>query len=261
MNNGQELIQKIHAGAIKCIIFDFDGTLYDIKEPLKSAVGNVVNAYNINADQELLLQEIGALIESIQAHPIPKIILESHDIFQHITTLNNIRFLKKLRIAAKMFTKYQAMAKDSSFFGSVEPLLEKLQKNSELIIVSHNQTAHIEEHLEKAHLQQYFSEIYGADELTALKPDPRVFDFFLEKEETYNPKEILYIGDMPTDIQAGNEAGFWTIAVQSGISSREVLERYGPDLFLNNLDELLNIVKKKNQLPSKSKLEKAKVRM
>ncbi|MGV9172945.1 MAG: HAD family hydrolase [Promethearchaeia archaeon] len=261
MKPSQELIKKLRTHALKCFIFDFDGTLYDIKQPLKDAVAEVMDRYHLRVDKELLLQEIGSVIESIQAHPIPKIILESHDIFEHVTTLNDIRFLKKLKIAAKMFTKYQSNAKESSFFTNVEFLAQKLYDSSELIIVSHNQTAHIEERLEKAKLASYFSEIHGADKLQALKPNPRVFDFFLEKDEEYSPKEIAVIGDMPTDIQAGNKAGFWTIAVQSGITDRDVLERYGPDLILNSLDDLVGIIENGNQLPSKSNLNKAKIKM
>jgi HAD superfamily hydrolase (TIGR01549 family) len=261
MKNGQELIKKIQSGAIKCLLFDFDGTLYDIKEPLEQAVDEAIKSYHLNADKELLLQEIAALIESIQAHPIPKIILQSHEIFKHITALSDISFLKKLRIATKMFSNFQAKARESTFFPSVEPVIQKLQENCELIIVSHNQTAHIKEHLKKTQLEHYFDEVYGADKLEALKPDPRVFDFFLQKEESYSPKEILYIGDMPTDIQAGNDAGFWTIAIQSGITNRETLWDYGPDLLLNNLHDLLDIIEKKDHLPSQSKMNKAKVRM
>ncbi|MFO8018084.1 MAG: HAD family hydrolase [Promethearchaeia archaeon] len=261
MKSDQELIKKLRSNTLKCVIFDFDGTVYDIKEPLEDAVKEVIESYNIQADEELLLQEIAAIIESIQAHPIPKIILQSYDIFNQVTALSDIRFLKKLKIAAKMFTKYQANAKESSVFASVEPVVQHFKKAAEIIIVSHNQTAHIEDHLEKARLTSYFDKIYGADKLEALKPDPRVFDFFLEKEEGYSPKDIVVIGDMPTDIQAGNEAGFWTIAVQSGITSRDMLANYGPDLLLNNLGELLAILKNEDQLPSKSKINKAKVKM
>jgi len=63
--------------------------------------------------------------------------------------------------------------------------------------------------------------------------------------ETYNNRkrnEFLMIGDMPSDITAGSEAGFWTIGVASGVSKKEILLGYGPDLLIDSLDELLKIL-------------------
>ena len=50
------------------------------------------------------------------------------------------------------------------------------------------------------------------------------------------------IGDMPSDIIAGREAGLWTIGVTSGVSKKEILVEYQPDLIIDSLEELLNVL-------------------
>ena len=56
--------------------------------------------------------------------------------------------------------------------------------------------------------------------------------------------ETIFIGDMGTDIQAGKNAGVRTIAVSSGLMSREKLEMEHPDYLVTsilNLKDLFGI--------------------
>jgi phosphoglycolate phosphatase-like HAD superfamily hydrolase len=64
----------------------------------------------------------------------------------------------------------------------------------------------------------------------------------LENYEKRRRDEFLMIGDMPSDITAGREAGFWTIGVASGVSKYEILIEYKPDLLIKSLDDLLKIL-------------------
>jgi len=50
------------------------------------------------------------------------------------------------------------------------------------------------------------------------------------------------IGDMPSDIIAGRDAGLWTIGVASGVSKKEILSEYKPDLLIDSLDELVQLL-------------------
>ena len=113
MKNSEQLIKRLKSGFFRGIIFDFDGTILDIREPLEKSIQEVFNEYKIETEIETTIQEIGALLETIQAYPLPKILLQSHDIFKYITTLKNITFLKKLQIAAKIFTKYLTLSKEA----------------------------------------------------------------------------------------------------------------------------------------------------
>jgi HAD superfamily hydrolase (TIGR01549 family) len=240
MKNGQ-VIEKLKAKQYKAVIFDFDGTILDVKKPLDTAVTEVFNEKGINTDMEATIHEIGAILESIQGYPIPKILLQSYDIFQHITALQKHSFLKKFRIALKIFSKYQVYSKDAQLFPGIIDLLEYL-KDLDLYIVSHNQTNNVIEHLQEKGIEKYFKNIFGADKLTVLKPNPDALLPVLEQYNKIGGKNFLILGDMPSDIESGKEAGIQTLAIASGISERELLSEYHPDLLVDSISELLNLL-------------------
>ncbi|MBA7520931.1 Phosphoglycolate phosphatase [subsurface metagenome] len=216
-----QLIKRLQNGTIRGIIFDFDGTILDIRKTLKDAIEEIYEEKHISADIESTMQEIGALMETIQGLPLPRIVLESFNLFKYIESLQPLTYLKKLRIATKIFTRYLEYAKDASFYPEATEFINKYKKNYDLFIVSHNQTKNIIPHLEEKKVKNFFKGIFGADLLPALKPDPNALNPVFESYKSAKLKEFVMIGDMPSDIEAGKEAGVWTIGVASGVSKRE----------------------------------------
>lgn len=242
MSREQELKEKLQSGSLRAIIFDFDGTLLDIREILEKSIEEILIEKNINVDMETTIQEIGALLETIQGYPLPKVVLESFEIFKHITSLQDLSYFKQLRTAVEIFAKYLEYSKNAPLLPGVKPLLKKLNKSFDLFIVSHNKTETIIDHLEKEGISNFFKGIYGSDRIPVQKPDPLALQPPLE---TYNNKkrnEFVMIGDMPSDITAGIEAGFWTIGVASGVSKKEILSDYKPDLLIDSLDDFLQML-------------------
>jgi HAD superfamily hydrolase (TIGR01549 family) len=242
MNRANELNNRLESGSLRGIIFDFDGTLLDIREILEKSIKEVIVDQNINIDMEITIQEIGALLETIQGFPLPKILLESYEIFKHITSLNNLSYFKQLRIAVKIFTKYLEYSKEAPLLPGVKSLLQKLAKSFDLFIVSHNKTETIMEHLENENIAKLFKGVYGSDRIPVQKPDPLALQPPLETYEKRKRDDFLMIGDMPSDIIAGRDAGLWTIGVASGVSKKEILSEYKPDLLIDSLDELIQLL-------------------
>ena len=242
MSRDKQLIELLQTGSLRGIIFDFDGTLLDIREILEKSIEEILGKQNLDLDMDVTIQEIGALLETIQGYPLPKVLLESYEIFNHITALKGLTYFKKLQIAVKIFAKYLEYAKEASFFSVVKSLLKKLRKSCDLFIVSHNKTETIIEHLEKEGLSDFFRGVYGSDKIPLQKPDPLALQPPLENYEKRHREEFLMIGDMPSDITAGREAGMWTIGIASGVSKNDILKEYKPDLLIDSLDELLKIL-------------------
>ncbi|MFW9950135.1 MAG: HAD family hydrolase [Candidatus Thorarchaeota archaeon] len=246
MSSDNQLVKRLQNGNIRGIIFDFDGTILDIREPLQKSIEEIFEEKQIKADIETTMQEIGALMEIIQGTPLPKILLESFELFKYITSLQSITFLKKLRIAVKIFTRYLTLAKEAPFYPEAEEFISKFKKSYDFFIVSHNQTKNIIPHLEENKLKSVFKGVFGADLLPGLKPDPSALNPVFESYKSCNLKEFIMIGDMPSDIQAGKEAGVWTIGVASGVSKKEMLAEFKPDLLIDSLEELKKLIVNKN---------------
>ncbi|TFF85404.1 MAG: HAD family hydrolase [Promethearchaeota archaeon] len=241
IQENNQLVKWLEENKLKAIIFDFDGVLLDIREPLERSIKEVFEKNDIEVDLDKSIQEIGGVLESVQGFPMPKIILESHNIFRFITTLEDISFLKKLKLATEIFTKYLEYEKDAELFPEAYLLIEQLSKSYDLYIVSHNQSKNLENHLNKKNISQFFKGVFGADNLPELKPSPAALQPVLSKYTPLHRNEFLIIGDMPTDIEAGQEAGIWTVAISSGISNKEILSNYRPELLLDSLTQLLEL--------------------
>ncbi|NHJ19534.1 MAG: HAD family hydrolase [Candidatus Lokiarchaeota archaeon] len=253
MISDNQLVKRLQNGTIRGIIFDFDGTVLDIRESLQKSIEEVYEEKQIKTNIETTMQEIGALMEIIQGTPLPKIILESFELFKYITSLQSLTFFKKLRIAVKIFTRYLTLAKEAPFYPEATDFISKYKKSYDFFIVSHNQTKNIIPHLEENKVKSVFKGVFGADLLPNLKPDPTALNPVFETYKSCNLKEFVMIGDMPSDIQAGREAGVWTIGVASGVSKKEMLAEFEPDLLIDSLEELKKLIEKKNISDSSTK--------
>ncbi|MBN1801082.1 MAG: HAD family hydrolase [Candidatus Lokiarchaeota archaeon] len=241
----ESTIKRLNSRSFKGIIFDFDGTLLDIKNAMVKAIEEIFAENKIDFEPEASLQEIGALLETLQGYPLPKIVLNSYEIFKYITTFKDITYIKKILISTKIFAKYLEYARQAPLVPGARELLEILKNKlgCDLFIISHNKKENLLFHLDKYGILNYFKGVFGTDDLPALKPDPQSLEPAI-KEYPISVKrsEFVMIGDMPTDIQAGREAGFQTIALASGISNRNVLLNSRPNLIVNTLTELIDLI-------------------
>jgi len=55
-----------------------------------------------------------------------------------------------------------------------------------------------------------------------------------------SPEECVFVGDSRVDVIAGKKAGLRTIAVHTGVASKELLAREGPDYVLSDLNWLIS---------------------
>jgi phosphoglycolate phosphatase len=90
-------------------------------------------------------------------------------------------------------------------------------------------------------LAGYFAEVHGGDTSPCLKPDPCAINGIIAK---YNiPKDrVLFIGDMTVDIETGKNANVRTCAVAYGFDDKEKLKGLNPDLLIDDLMELKDLI-------------------
>jgi len=236
---------ELNLRSFSLVIFDLDGVIIDIADCLKKALMDGITKYSLEANADEILVDLAGLIEKMQATPIPETILNAKELLD-VEYLNsaNITILKKLRIAAHIYSEFKKYKDETAtLYPRVEQLLTILSKKKKLAMLTNNRKSSAVKTLKKFGLDQFFNEkyIYGFDETGKLKPEP---DGLLKilKDMRVRADKAIFIGDMVTDVIAGNRAGVRTVCVTSGLSQKEDLEKENPYLLLKEIQDLFLIL-------------------
>ncbi|MFX1570385.1 MAG: HAD family hydrolase [Promethearchaeota archaeon] len=233
-------MEKINLEKYKGIIFDMDGVIYDISEAIKKAVDDSVEKYAMTVNPDDVMEEIAHLIEEIQNYPVPKILLNSYDLLK-VKFLEGISYFKKLRIAIFMFNQFNKYKEaESRIFDGIDDLISKLAKRVKLAILTNNKSQYAEEVLDKFKLSEYFETIVGFNEVTEVKPNPEGILKILDKWNL-KPSDVIFIGDMTTDVDAGKAAKVKMICVASGLAQKKNLLEHNPDILVDNTENLIKL--------------------
>jgi phosphoglycolate phosphatase len=122
-------------------------------------------------------------------------------------------------------------------FDGLIPVLEALQKDHLLAVISSNGFRTISKMLERFGFDRFFQEILGSDFLFSKKDKiaHALSKYGIDRERTF------YIGDTTGDILEAREAGVRTVAVTWGWHSREKLVAAHPDFLVDRPEDLLTI--------------------
>ena len=122
-------------------------------------------------------------------------------------------------------------------FAGLIPVLEALQKDHLLAVISSNGFRTISKMLERFGFDRFFQEILGSDFLFSKK------DKIAHALSKYgiDHKRTFYIGDTTGDILEAREAGVRTVAVTWGWHSQEKLVAAHPDFLVDRPEDLLQI--------------------
>ncbi len=230
-------MEKINLDNYKGIIFDLDGVIYNIIDAIKKAVEDIINKYNLTIDSNSILEEIAHLIEEIQHYPVPKIILNAYNLLK-LDFLEGMSFMKKIRIAVFLFNQFNEYRGESGLFDGIYDIIDNMNKKKlNLAILTNNQKAYAEEVLKKYNLIKYFKTIVGFNEVSEVKPSPEGIVKIVRTWDL-DPDEVIFIGDMTTDVQAGKAAEVTMVCVASGLAKKTDLQKKSPNYLVNNTEEL-----------------------
>jgi phosphoglycolate phosphatase len=122
-------------------------------------------------------------------------------------------------------------------FDGLIPVLDSLQKDHLLAVISSNGSRTIRRMLERFGFDPYFEEVLGSDFLFSKKEK---IDHALAKYGI-PPERAFYIGDTTGDIVEARAAGIRTVAVTWGWHSRERLAAAHPDFLVDRPEDLLRM--------------------
>ena len=202
----------------KMVLFDFDGVLADSLDLYAEAVARCLERIGTpivkNREDYLALFE-GNFYESMAARGV------------------DLAAFAQAAMDILPGIDYGAMKP----FDGLIPVLDALQKDHLLAVISSNGSRTIRRMLERFGFDPYFEEILGSDFLFSKKEK---IDHALAKYGI-PPERAFYIGDTVGDIKEARSAGVRTVAVTWGWHSRERLVAARPDFLVETPEGLLKI--------------------
>jgi phosphoglycolate phosphatase len=200
-------------------LFDVDGTLLDSAPDICGAIqGALAETPQRDVSPQLLRSYIGRHLDDLFQDLFPACTREQMDL---------------------LFAEYRRIylgrnhSQTRAFPGIAEALAALPGRKSTATTKGTPTTRAV---LEMFGLLPYFDHVQGTDGFPA-KPAPDVILASL-KIFGVQPEDCLFVGDSPTDMEAGRRAGVKTCAVLWGYGLREDMARWEPDYWVEHPSEL-----------------------
>lgn len=206
----------------KGILFDLDGTILDVRSAYLEAAKKAFSLMGQKTVNIVLVIEIPKRLE--QDRPIDDL-------------LEGIDARKFLNIYLKSY--YQSTTEKAKPMPRVSEVLTQLGKKAKLALITRRNISQeeVRKELERFGLNGFFQYISTAFDTEKPKPSPEAL-IRCSKEIRVPQSDCIIVGDSVVDVRAGKNARIRTVAVLSGIFSREELEKENPDLILESVNQM-----------------------
>ncbi|HET7580627.1 MAG TPA: pyrophosphatase PpaX [Bacillales bacterium] len=209
--------------AIDTILFDLDGTLINTNELIISSFLHTLGHYFPGEyRREHVVDFIGEPLEEsferVDSDRVEELVevYRKHNIEHH----------------DELVQEYEGV------FETVEALH---QQGFKLGVVTTKRRRTVEMGLKISRLDSFFDTVVTFDDVSRAKPDPEPLNRALSMLEASAEKAMM-VGDSVFDIQAGKNAGTYTAGVGWSIKGGNVLRAEKPDVMLETMPDLLDIL-------------------
>ena len=225
------------------IIFDLDGTLMDSTGLISKIPDKLATKYCVSMDkatgEEIQEKIMSTLRGKSGRFMIIRLILYVAKKYK-IPWYLRVRYLKD---AGKLYKK---LIKNVRIFPGVEETLEFLQNQG--IPYAINTTSSKSEVLDRFEgrmelLDKFKDNVVTRSDIKELKPHPESIHI-LSKMMDIPVKNLVMVGDMDLDINAGMNSGCVTVGVLSGYATKEMMLEYNPDFIIESVRDLPDIFSK-----------------
>lgn len=188
------------------LLFDADETLFDFRMAEKNAFLKSLDYYNISMDKEEGLKIYSEINEKIWKE------FERGEISADDLRVDRFRrFSKAINIELNPYDYSKTYAKflgeGAYIFEDSLEVIQYLSKKYELALVTNGLEDVQKNRVAKTPLKDYFRELIISDEIKIAKPDPRIFEYALDKLNHKDRSTVLMIGDsLTSDMQGGVNA-------------------------------------------------------
>jgi 2-phosphoglycolate phosphatase len=206
---------------IRGIIFDFDGTLIDSYEAIAESLNHVRTSFSLPA---IPAEEIRPTV----GHGLEKLIAKA---------VGPERVDEGIRLFRQSYASL--CERKTSILPQVKETLDTLDRRGYQMAIATNKPSYFARDILKAlEIDHLFVEVLGPNDVERPKPDPEMIEIIIMRIGL-SPEEIVYVGDMPLDVEVGRRAGVAVYAVPTGSASRDALLEARPDRLLHRFSDLL----------------------
>jgi HAD superfamily hydrolase (TIGR01549 family) len=205
---------------LKAVLFDYGNTLIAFGPDQQAAQSSAMIRVLQDAGRQVDAAKLDALRHQQVMRPYERNGVENDftDVCREVVELTGPDDSSGSLTRAIMNARQQAFIGSVSVSPDVPPLLERLQKNYQLGVLSNYPcTTSIIESLRHLDLLRFFPHIVVSSEVGYAKPHPNTFQALLKGVDA-DPEECLYIGDnWLADVQGAKRAGLRTVWLREHI--------------------------------------------
>lgn len=217
--------------SIKLVIFDLDGTLIDSRLDLVHSV----NAALRHIGRTELPDDVIASYVGDGAPVLIQRALGGETVDESL-----------IRKGLEFFLSYYRQHKldHTTVYEGIAEALTAIQNDSngsprKLAVLSNKPVIPSRAIVDALGMGGFFTQVYGGNSFATKKPDPEGARKLLE-ESGVSAEQAVIVGDSHTDVETGQNAGLWTIAVTYGFAPH-TLEGVSPDVTVDHPAELAEI--------------------
>jgi len=213
---------------MKAVLFDLDGTLIDTAADFIRIIQDMCRAENC----EVVAADLIRIQVSEGARAMVKLVYPHLEVDDPVFLAHRQRFLDL----------YGAdIAVETDLFEGMYPLLDELEaRGIPWGIVTNKPRGLSEALLAALNLTERCAVLVCPEDVTRTKPDPEPM-YLAARQINLPAEQIIYIGDHPRDIEAGRNAGMYTILAAYGylpLSHKDNLTAWQADCIVNDISEL-----------------------
>ncbi len=207
----------------KAIVLDMDGTLVDSSEAHLKAWSKAAEKLGVYVPESKIKSEFGKSSYDMAKAFLPPDRVE-----------DAIRFAE---LKDRIFME-DCLSLIKPIVGVAEALKGFKEVGLDIAVASSNPRRLVVKVLNLTNLLGYVDVVIGSEDVRRGKPHPDMVEEAI-KRLNVKPCEAIYVGDTVYDVKAGKAAGVFTVAVLTGVASREELENSQPDMIVENIKDLL----------------------
>lgn len=219
IRNKEQVLLKNCRDKIEMIMFDLDGTLWDVTNTTYESANEIAKKYNLEHEItiETIKSTMGCNMEESAKNYMPYLQPEERlKIMQEMCDYNSKRLSQV----------------GGTLYPELENVLSELKKKYKIAIVSNCGANYIESFLESSKLEKYFDDFMAASKegITKGQAIRRV----MERNDIY---KAIYVGDTLKDFEASKEAEIEFVHAKYGFG-----KNVESKLFINDIRELSSLM-------------------